>query len=256
MTGAKLSRQYRPTSYYRDVCRPKTFPEAFTDFKHFFHDKTQIQWDERLEGIKKDGAFVYTPPILGRPVGDVPVGYVRPEYRDDEVVYDTDSEVGDDDDETEESEDGVRVKSDSDASTTTVTSGEETSTDASTDECDVVLQPQIYPNVSDGYGYQPSVVDARFVSSYDEVSEDLNSLTDQTFFSFTSDEEVPSTDLSQTVSQASSFTIYGDSHSIHNLNSQDCEQAPISQQSSEKTLTQQSLPETQHIFSQIDLTSL
>ncbi len=67
--------------------------------------------------------FVYTPPILGRPVGFVCDGYVRPELRvresiegdsreeaqsgegaseseeEAEVVYDTDSEVGDEDSE-------------------------------------------------------------------------------------------------------------------------------------------------------------
>jgi len=71
--------------------------------------------------------FVYRPPVLGRPVGYVAEGYVRPELRDREiseesgegetteaesdgtadgveVVYDTDSEVEDDG---EESEDGT-----------------------------------------------------------------------------------------------------------------------------------------------------
>jgi len=88
------------------------FDQAFHHFKYFFHDKTGIEWDQRLEGIKMpDHCFVYTPPALGRPVGAVPKGYVRPELREvdkeggdegsgkeggeGDVVYDTDSEVDD-----------------------------------------------------------------------------------------------------------------------------------------------------------------
>jgi hypothetical protein len=70
--------------------------------------------------------FVYTPPVLGRPVGYVAEGYVRPELRireiseesgegetteaesdvtaeGGEVVYDTDSEVEDDGEDSEDS---------------------------------------------------------------------------------------------------------------------------------------------------------
>jgi hypothetical protein len=91
------------------------FSQAFHCFKVFFHKKTGIEWDQRLEGIKMpEDDFVYTPPALGRPVGNIPTGYVRPELREDqkergeersgesedeEVVYDTDSEVEDSDSE-------------------------------------------------------------------------------------------------------------------------------------------------------------
>lgn len=114
MTGAKLSRMHRPISYYREWCKPKPFPEAFHDFRHFFYDKTQIQWEDRLEGFRRPNAFIYVPPVLGRPVGWVPLGKglkrldwreEKREMTDDEkalsreqVVYDTDSDV----DETED----------------------------------------------------------------------------------------------------------------------------------------------------------
>jgi hypothetical protein len=102
MTGAKLSRSHRPVSYYREFCHPMDFPSAFFYFKHFFTKKTGINWDQRLESIKMpDNFFVYTPPVLGRPVGILPDGYERPEYRikevegdaEKEVIYDTDSEA-------------------------------------------------------------------------------------------------------------------------------------------------------------------
>jgi hypothetical protein len=102
-----------------------SFSQAFSHFKDFFYKKTGIHWDQRLEGIKMgEEFFVYTPPVLGRPVGWVREGYVRPELRvreltevesentntegesgedgeerEREVVYDTDSEVEDDDSE-------------------------------------------------------------------------------------------------------------------------------------------------------------
>lgn len=99
------------------------FREAFFHFENFFRKKTGIDWDNRLEGIKmSDEYFVYTPPILGRPVGYVYPGYQRPELRvremtegesgesalesesaeegeGDGVVYDTDSEAEYDDSE-------------------------------------------------------------------------------------------------------------------------------------------------------------
>jgi hypothetical protein len=84
------------------------FAEAFRNFKKFFRARTGIDWDDRLEGIRLEDLmyFRYIPPILGRPCGATPWGYVRPELRVQEdaekevdVVYDTDSEVGDSDDE-------------------------------------------------------------------------------------------------------------------------------------------------------------
>ncbi|KAE9366098.1 hypothetical protein N431DRAFT_419130 [Stipitochalara longipes BDJ] len=122
MFGAMLSRSHRKPSYVHEHCKPTNFAEAFYWFKHFFNKKTGIYWDQRLEGIKMgDEFFVYTPPVLGRPVGYVAEGYVRPELRvqelseesgegetteaesegtekGEEVVYDTDSEVEDGDD--------------------------------------------------------------------------------------------------------------------------------------------------------------
>jgi len=93
------------------------FHEAFKIFKKFFKDKTGVEWDMRLEKAEKDEeVFVYTPPILGRPIGLVPEGYVRPEMREPEpepelevvgsfnsgveegVAYDTDSEVNKEED--------------------------------------------------------------------------------------------------------------------------------------------------------------
>jgi hypothetical protein len=102
MTGAKLSRSHRPVTYYREYCHPMDFRHAFNWFCYFFAKKTGIDWDQRLEGIKMpDNFFVYTPPVLGRPVGALPDGYKRPESRikeveedeEKEVVYDTDSEA-------------------------------------------------------------------------------------------------------------------------------------------------------------------
>jgi hypothetical protein len=102
-----------------------SFSQAIFHFKDFFHKKTGILWDQRLEGIKMgEDYFVYTPPMLGRPVGWVCEGYVRPELRirkhpesecekittvgdsseeveerECKMVYDTDSEVEEDDSE-------------------------------------------------------------------------------------------------------------------------------------------------------------
>jgi hypothetical protein len=112
MCGAKFTRTKRATSYYRDHCHPKDYIAAFADFKYIFKKKTGIEWDMRLEIITMDETFfVYTPPVLGRPVGDLPDGYIRPEERDPEVeysqneeenvAYDTDSEVDDSDTEDE-----------------------------------------------------------------------------------------------------------------------------------------------------------
>ncbi|TVY82888.1 hypothetical protein LSUE1_G006211, partial [Lachnellula suecica] len=85
MCGAKFSRQYRPTSWYGTKCYPMTFFDAFAVFKHFFTEKTGIEWDMRCEkGISTaERPFVYTPPVLGRPIGLMPHGYVRPEFREE-----------------------------------------------------------------------------------------------------------------------------------------------------------------------------
>ncbi|PBP15730.1 brct domain containing protein [Diplocarpon rosae] len=132
MFGAKLSRSHRPLSYYRQDCRPMDFPTAFTCFKKFFKEKSGVDWDMRLERLKPSPHasghgekvfFKYSPPIRGRPVGLLPLGYVRPEDRmpmlgtsgkglglclnvsggraedaqpREDVDYDTDSEVDED----------------------------------------------------------------------------------------------------------------------------------------------------------------
>ncbi|TVY36751.1 hypothetical protein LSUB1_G004371 [Lachnellula subtilissima] len=134
MCGAKLSSPGRPITLYKDKCRPMTFYEAFGIFRKFFHDKTGVEWDMRLEETKNDeGFFVYAPPVLGRPIGFVSQGYIRPELREPEpepepepetevevaatpyirvgedVVSDTESE--DDDDEESEHNDGSTTTS-------------------------------------------------------------------------------------------------------------------------------------------------
>jgi hypothetical protein len=127
MFGAMLSRPQRKAIHVLDHCKPMSFAEAFYWFKYFFHKKTGVCWDQRLEGVKMgEEYFVYTPPVLGRPVGYVAEGYVRPELRireiseesgegetteaesdvtaeGGEVVYDTDSEVEDDGEDSEDS---------------------------------------------------------------------------------------------------------------------------------------------------------
>jgi hypothetical protein len=88
------------------------FSQAFDIFRAFFQEKTGVPWDMRLEKRSKvsEELFTYTPPILGRPIGIVPWGYIRPELREPEesdspksaseveeaVEYDTDSEVDED----------------------------------------------------------------------------------------------------------------------------------------------------------------
>lgn len=165
MVGAKLSRPHRPLSYYRETCRPKPFPEAFRDFKHFFHDKTHTHWDDRLEKIKRDGAnaFTYTPPVLGRPVGALPTGYVRPEWRkeveDEAVEYDTDGEVDEDEDtDTSTSTSSTTITS---QSNTSDSEGNASSAYATSFESTGAYREPIR-NVSSGYGYQPDVNDERF----------------------------------------------------------------------------------------------
>jgi hypothetical protein len=131
------------------------YKTAFKHFQKFFKEKTKVEWDLRceikqihklekekekeeaarvkkglLEG-EKVRPFVWTPPPLGRPVGLLPWGYVRPEERipdtssedsssgsgtesdgtsssgsGDDVVYDTNSEVESSDEEEEESSSG------------------------------------------------------------------------------------------------------------------------------------------------------
>jgi hypothetical protein len=78
------------------------FSEAFGHFQTFFKSRVGKNWDMRLEKVEglPDDKFVYTPPVLGRPVGLLPKGYVRSEERETEIVaYDTDSEVGSEDEE-------------------------------------------------------------------------------------------------------------------------------------------------------------
>jgi hypothetical protein len=129
MFGAKFSRQYRPTTLYRDQCHAMTFQEAFRHFKHFFKGKTGVEWDMRLEKEQYNIAqtvagtkqlFRYTPPVLGRKVGLLPWGYVRPELRkvdmekasaseteseSAEVFYDDDSDLDSADGDAEEDND-------------------------------------------------------------------------------------------------------------------------------------------------------
>lgn len=145
------------------------------DFKHFFYDKTRIAWDARLEGIKIANAFVYTPPVVGRPVGLLPFGYVRPEQRP-VVISESETESGS----------GSGSGSGNDSSTTTSTSGSDnvydtdsevddsssedslsTSTTrkpkspSSSQESATIYASSPQGNVFDGYGYQPNVVDLR-----------------------------------------------------------------------------------------------
>jgi hypothetical protein len=83
MCGAKFTRRGIPTNFWREECHPMHFAEAFRHFQKFFHDRTGINWDDRLEGIKLEDPiyFRYTPPNLGRAVGVLPYGYIRPELR-------------------------------------------------------------------------------------------------------------------------------------------------------------------------------
>jgi hypothetical protein len=80
------------------------FHKAFFHFKDFFRKKTGIDWDQRLECTKMPAEFfVYTPPILGRPVGYVCEGYQRPELRIREL---TEGESGDSERESGSAEEG------------------------------------------------------------------------------------------------------------------------------------------------------
>ncbi|CAG8982103.1 hypothetical protein HYALB_00003195 [Hymenoscyphus albidus] len=73
---SKATKTHRPTSYFREYCAPKEFHHAFADFKHFFHEKTGLEWDDRLEdGLK--GRFRYVLPTEGRPLGVLPPGRKR-----------------------------------------------------------------------------------------------------------------------------------------------------------------------------------
>lgn len=118
MWGAKYSRSYRRLVLYKEECYPMLFSRAFQRFRTFFQEKTGIDWDRRLEKNPKTNPdhFVYTPPVVGWPIGLVPWGYIRPELREDEEPtsgsetsaqedheYDTDSEVEDEDDSSDDS---------------------------------------------------------------------------------------------------------------------------------------------------------
>jgi hypothetical protein len=118
MVGAKLSRRHRTSSMWRDFCHPMTFYDAFNHFQHFFHQKTGIHWDSRLEPLSektsedllppkkirrvgnvpvvqlaiqppvidlKDLRFKYLRPKYGLPVGLLPYDYIKPEDRPDWV---------------------------------------------------------------------------------------------------------------------------------------------------------------------------
>jgi hypothetical protein len=83
MCGAKFARPHRPTVLYRDELRPKELHHAMQDFEKFFASKTGRRWDLRLEKVNLNSDnFTYTPPVFGRPVGLLPVGYIRPEERE------------------------------------------------------------------------------------------------------------------------------------------------------------------------------
>ncbi|KAL3428225.1 hypothetical protein PVAG01_01734 [Phlyctema vagabunda] len=124
MCAAKFSRPSRENIWYeldpqtgRSVI-PTQFSVAWANFKFLFQNKTGVEWDDRLEGKWLEDKFVYAPPKLGRPVGALPYGYVRPEERemggererpvkqedvtdssgDAGLLYETDSEVDDSDD--------------------------------------------------------------------------------------------------------------------------------------------------------------
>ncbi len=72
--------------FWRDRMVPKEFHNAYIDFKHFFRQTTGYEWDLRLEGLKgPEDRFVYQRPRLGRPVGLLPGGYVKPEDREEAV---------------------------------------------------------------------------------------------------------------------------------------------------------------------------
>lgn len=120
-----------------------------------------------MEGHRRVGAFVYTPPVLGRPVGQVPSGYVRPEWRENEqdVEYETDSEVDDDSEDESTTDSAITIHNSS--SEGTITSANTTTTDASTDSDAEVMQPEIIKNWNAAYGLQPDVVDGRFVEDVD-----------------------------------------------------------------------------------------
>jgi hypothetical protein len=88
MAGAKFSKGNGTTAHYPipDLRFPKHFQEAFDDFRKFFKDKTQIDWDERCNGIKcGEDAFIYLP-CWGKPLGHLPVGWKEPEWRRDHVA--------------------------------------------------------------------------------------------------------------------------------------------------------------------------
>ncbi|QSZ37615.1 hypothetical protein DSL72_008714 [Monilinia vaccinii-corymbosi] len=85
MAGAKLTTAYQSPSYIRDECHPKTFEEAFKDFKHIFKTKTGIEWDDRYEALPKnhpESLFRYQRPTLGRPMGTLPSWRTAPSWRD------------------------------------------------------------------------------------------------------------------------------------------------------------------------------
>lgn len=103
------------------------FRDAFKHFQHFFKDKTGLEWDMRLEkrppnistiNDKKNGQvtperkFSWKPPVPGRPVGQLPLGYVRPEDREDANESGESSGSGSSRSGSESSESGVKSSED------------------------------------------------------------------------------------------------------------------------------------------------
>ncbi|KAG4035166.1 hypothetical protein MFRU_002g05100 [Monilinia fructicola] len=118
MAGAKLTTAYQSPSYIRDECHPKTFEEAFKDFKQIFKSKTGIEWDDRYEPLPQnhpESMFRYQRPTLGRPMGMLPFWRKPPSWKDSETSvnpekrYDSCGEEMKDKDD-EESEDEVAMK--------------------------------------------------------------------------------------------------------------------------------------------------
>lgn len=102
MAGAKLTSPGRQAAFWRTECHPKPFWEAYRDFSGWFKNVTGIDWDDRVDTqTYAPDKFRYITPRLGRPVGALPPGKKAPscDGRDDNedagLIYDTDSEVGD-----------------------------------------------------------------------------------------------------------------------------------------------------------------
>jgi len=103
--GSKTQTARRSVIYFREEGNPADFQTKFAVFKKFFKEKAGIEWDQRCDGIKGgDDDWHYLPPTGGRPVGQLPYGWIPPvvevEAGGDEqsataedVVYDTESKT-------------------------------------------------------------------------------------------------------------------------------------------------------------------